>query len=199
MTEKRNKDIIMLIYLTVLTVIALVYGFMTIPNPSDQRKVRLDQQRVTDLGQLQYAIDDQYRLDQALPETINDIRDNSYSPSQSLIKTDPETGASYEYKMGTPMTYQLCATFTTDSEKEKMTADENNYSYASFKSKFPHGIGKKCFDFEVYPANNYPINGVWPSYTPVRGGAQMMDVPVGEKPASPPATKPAMAAPQQDN
>lgn len=145
----------MLLYTTVLTAIALVYGFSTIPNPSEQRELKLDHKRVSDLGKLQYNIDDYYRNNSMLPESLDSLTTNSYSYSKELSKTDPATNKPYEYILQTDQAYQLCATFTTDSAKEKDDYDSENYNYSTYKSKFGHKEGRQCFDFQAPP--NYDI------------------------------------------
>ena len=59
MTEKLN-NIIFITFITVLTLAAAIFGFLAIPSPDDQRKIELDQKRVSDLGQIQYTIDNYY-------------------------------------------------------------------------------------------------------------------------------------------
>ncbi len=153
MIENR-KTYFMLLYTTVLTVIALVYGFSTIPNPSAQRELKLDHKRVTDLGELQYQIDDYYRNNNILPESLDNLTTTTYSYSQELSKTDPDTNKPYEYIKITDQTYQLCAIFTTDSAKEKDSYDNENYDYNTYKSKFGHKEGRQCFDFQAPASYN---------------------------------------------
>jgi hypothetical protein len=151
----------MLLFATLLTGIALVYGFSTIPNPAMQREFKLDHRRVSDLGQLQYGIEEFYRTKRFLPATLSDMATSSYSYSGNVATTDPVTSVTYEYTVMSEKTYQLCATFTTDSAKEEDAYDSENYKYTTYKSKFEHPQGKKCFDFTaptLYEenSNNYP-------------------------------------------
>ncbi|HZE87697.1 MAG TPA: hypothetical protein VE090_05865 [Methylomirabilota bacterium] len=179
------KDLFSLIYITVLTVLAGVYGFMIIPSPALQRERLLDHKRVTDLGQIQYTIDDYYHKANQLPQTLEALSTNSYAPSTPLTKIDPQTSKPYEYQITNQLSYKLCATFTTDSSKEApSTYDDQNYNYTSFRDKFKHAIGTKCFIFSVVPTNQNQLP--WPSYPP--GKIHILPLPIGSKSAVEPLT-----------
>ena len=179
MIEKRNS-IIMLIFATILTVVALIYGFSAIPSPMQQRVLKLDHKRVSDLGQLQYSVEDYYQNNGILPQTLDVLEENSYSPSETLDKTDPETKKPYEYTLVTPNSYKLCATFTTDSSQQSSSYDDENYTYDTYKSKFKHPKGYYCFTLHVR-ANLYN-----PSPIPLdqSEGATILPIPVGTNAAS---------------
>lgn len=180
MTGKLNKDIIALIYASVLTGIALVYGFMSVPAPSNQRQITLDHRRVSDLGELQASLTNYYTTNHQLPGLLDQVTDNTYNGSGVLNKQDPETHEPYEYQVTGALSYTLCATFTTNSLKEDPSQydsyDDNNYDYASFKNTFKHGIGKTCFPLRV---NNYLYNTTNSELSYPQKGAQIMNVPAG--------------------
>lgn len=152
-----NKETIALIFVSMLTVLAVVYGFSTIPNPAQQRAIKLDHQRVSDLGKLKQGIETYYYDKNLLPTSLKDVETNKYSYYDALNTLDPETGQSYEYLVTNPTDYQLCATFTTDSTKEADNEyDSENYNYSMYKKDFEHPIGRKCFSFSVQPTYQYP-------------------------------------------
>jgi hypothetical protein len=161
MTEKRlNKDTLSLIYMTILSVAALVYGFTTIPSPTQQREIKLDHERVSDLGQINYTISDYYTNHQQLPKALEDLPGNSYSTGTPLVTKDPETNKPYEYIVTSETSYKLCATFATSSLKEdRYTYDDSNYTYSSFSDQFRHGKGYQCFIKTVPPRAVAPIGG----------------------------------------
>lgn len=184
-----NKDTWSLIYITALTVAALLYGFSTIPSPSQQRDIKLDHERVSDLGQLNFSINEYYTNHEQLPKSLDELTDNAYAPGTPLIKEDPVTHQQYEYIITSLTSYKLCATFASDSTKEAQYAyDEDNYNYSSFSDNFKHGKGHICFIKTVPPAIT-PIGG--------DGGGSNTRIPMKtiptiyeispEKPASPPA------------
>jgi hypothetical protein len=149
MIEKHNKTYFMLGFTAILAIIALVYGFSTIPSPAQERLLQFDHRRVSDLGKIQYSIDDYFRTNEQLPHDIDSLHSNVYSYSESLSKADPETKQPYEYQVLTPNRYRLCALFMTDSRTEtySYSYDDENYNYSSFKRKFEHPKGPYCFDF----------------------------------------------------
>jgi hypothetical protein len=161
MTEKQhNKDILSLGYITVLAIAALVYGFTTIPSPTQQRDIKLDHERVSDLGQINYTISEYYTNHQQLPKGLNDLPGNGYATGTPLVTTDPVTHQEYEYIVTSDTSYKLCATFATSSTNEARYAyDENNYTYSSFSEQFRHGKGDTCFIKTVPPQAVAPIGG----------------------------------------
>jgi hypothetical protein len=163
MTENR-KTIVMIIFATILAVSALVYGFSVIPTPAQQRELKLDHKRVSDLGEIQFSIDEYYRNSHRLPASLDELTTNTYYASKELGKTDPETKQSYEYSIVSEKTYQLCATFTTDSEKEMDYYDSENYNYSSFKAKFKHPKGRYCFDLDAPVVYTQPTAAPLPTY-----------------------------------
>src|SRR5437762_12369138 len=102
MTGKLSKDLLMLIFATILTLIALVYGLARVPNPAQQRAYKLDHHRVSDLGMLQYTIDNLYQRKPNLPHSLDEVTINSYSYSTLLNKKDPETNQPYQYRLTSP-------------------------------------------------------------------------------------------------
>ena len=140
----RKKDRISIIYITILTVIALVYGFMTIPSPAEQRKIVEDHRRVSDLGAIKQNIEDYYTAHKTLPQSLEEVKPISLK--------DPETNAQYEYRIlyEVPPYIQLCANFTTDSAKDNpYETDSSNYTYQSYSGNFPHPKGHYCFKLNI--------------------------------------------------
>src|SRR5689334_14627785 len=138
------QDIIVLIVVTILSVLAGIYGFSRIPSPAKQHAIKLDHKRIADLANIQYSITDYAQTNDALPTSLDQVKTQRYSTTP-LEKTDPETNVPYEYTVISSTSYQLCATFTTDSSKEDANYyDSDNYVYSADKTKFAHGIGPKC-------------------------------------------------------
>lgn len=183
MTEKiMNKDFIALLFVSILAVIAVVYGFTTIPSPAKQREFKLDHKRVSDLGLIQSTIESYYMNNHILPETLDVIEDNRYTYGQSLSKIDPENGQPYEYHVNGQTSYQLCATFITDSTQKNdyITYDTENYMYSSYKKKFEHSVGHKCFDFTVQRYNTIKDSFDRAiSEETVPSGARIITLPIG--------------------
>lgn len=149
-----NKDTIALIFVSFLTVAAVVYGFSTIPNPAKQRALKLDHKRVTDLAEIQKSISAYYTENNMLPQNITGLT-KQYYDSEIVNTKDPETGKEYEYITTGPTSYQLCATFATSSAEEANAYDSENYLYSRYKKDFPHPVGYQCFPFSETPKYQY--------------------------------------------
>src|SRR5579872_7513909 len=148
MTVKQNtKNIIAIIYMTVLSVIAFAYGLTIIPSPIVVITLSLDHKRVVDLGELQTAVDSYYRDNGILPRQLSQLTTNT-DPNSPLDRTDPQTKQSYEYYQVDAITYKLCATFTTSSLKEDQSEtdyDITNPDYTLYSNQFKHPTGHFCF------------------------------------------------------
>jgi hypothetical protein len=151
--------------------VAVVVGLFLSGSPTQERARRFDEQRVADLQQIAAAVD-QYSSNKAniepmIPPSLITLTGLREVYVRSIH--DPSTNEPYGYNPLTKTTYQLCATFETDSSKDPNLAMDTGNTF------WLHGAGLKCFDLEV--AKN------------IQGKQYPMAVP--EQPAtpeSPPAT-----------
>lgn len=122
----------------ILVVIALVYGFMNIETPTEVREMKLDDQQVSDLQDMQWRVEEYYRVEKALPGDISVLYEGAIPPQA------PSDRAPYQYNIIDETSYELCANFVHDSQ----TAG-NYRSIASPLTKdnynWDHGTGSKCF------------------------------------------------------
>lgn len=145
-----KKDKIALVYITLLTLFAVVYGFSIIPSPLRQQILAYDQQRVVDLGEIQSSVEDYYQTNNTLPNSLDDLS-NTYDSSNQLDITDPQTKQPYEYTILNPTSYQLCAVFTHSSLNEKQSPEETTSvaNYPAFSYQFKHPAGHYCFTKQI--------------------------------------------------
>ncbi len=102
-----------------VVVSAIVLGFSIIGSPFNQRLLKYDEQKVSDLQ----SIDNQIRRyvfdNKSLPEKLSDI---NYTPP-----VDKQNSKPYEYKKNNEDSYELCAEFNKMSEtKPGQTSDWNH-------------------------------------------------------------------------
>lgn len=140
---------------SLVVLVSVVAGFFLVGSPAQQRKVRFDDQRVSDLVSIQYEITNYYQnKDGKLPATLKDLTN---SLSGFIVPVDPSTGASYEYATKGALTFELCATFETDS-----VGDQANYTtpYRAYGENYygnwNHGTGRTCFERTIDP-DLYPL------------------------------------------
>ncbi len=150
--------------------LALVFGFIMMGSPAMQRKIRFDDQRVSDLQSIQWQVVNHYQQYGVLPTNLSQTVD---SLSSYMIPTDPE-GESYEYIKGSDKySFTLCANFSLSTdESNKYKESYNGISYAplgamesvssrpySPDAKFDswaHSSGRACFDRIIDPVR-YPL------------------------------------------
>lgn len=139
-TQISNTPKIMAIIVSIIVLIVLVFGFVIFGSPALARKIKFDNQRTSDLLNIQNAVTDYYRANNnVLPKNL-DILSQGTSYYLSGVK-DPETAVKYEYQIVSQNQYKLCANFSLDSSVQ----DRNNYVYPASEN-FTHGVGRVCFD-----------------------------------------------------
>lgn len=137
--KQANFDKIFILLSTIGVIIGIVAGFWLLGSPFKQRQLRADEQRLQDLYQIAFKLNEQainngtvnktFQLPDSLPETE---------------KTDPITAKPYNYKRLNDTDYKLCAEFATNSKAEPAINDEPP------KQKFwQHPAGLHCFQFNV--------------------------------------------------
>ena len=107
---------------TVLVLGAIFMAFAIVGTPQDARRRKADAQRVDHLTKIAESV------------------------SQSeLTLTDPTTHRPYEYRKIDANTFELCATFETDTIVNR-SADESGYNYYDSGNTFrKHHAGRQCF------------------------------------------------------
>jgi hypothetical protein len=119
---------------TIVVGIAVITGLILSGSPANERLRRFDQERISDLQEIQYSsIEAYYDRFGALPESLEIAMKNS--PSSPEIYTDPETNVFYDYSIVSKKEYQLCAMFSLPS-KEQTDPVSAMWSHASGYSCF---------------------------------------------------------------
>ena len=139
-------------------------------SPAKQRSLRLDNQRVTDLQNIQDRVINYWQQKEKLPIVLNDLADpiSNYS-----IPVDPEfnKGNVYEYIVKDKLSFELCATFSLDTPKGWQESNYSNINGPAFPSdvnvgstvaypagavnqSWNHSVGRTCFsrtiDKDIY-------------------------------------------------
>lgn len=120
-------------------------------SPRTQRLLRYDSQRVSDLTNLQYSITDYYRNKQALPQSLEMLKDPLMG---TYIPTDPQTSAEYGYEKTGATTFSLCADFNLPQVTTSADADKLNYEVQTAIEQsmtWPHQAGHTCFERTIDP------------------------------------------------
>jgi hypothetical protein len=118
----------------VLVAAAVVAGLFFSGSPSEQRLLRLDDRRVTDLNRLSMAATNRWTAGRGLAGTSADLVDGRLL---SRLPVDPVTDEPYEYRTTGPLAFEVCGVFDRPSRPELA------------RDFWFHGAGRHCFEFEV--------------------------------------------------
>jgi len=121
---------------SVLVLLVLALGFANSDTPSEVREMRLDQQQIQNLQDMEWRINDHFNINNALPVTIEELYTGIPVPAA------PEGRDAYTYSILDEDTYELCATFVYSSQPgaETIPAVRNEYN------NWDHGTGNVCFE-----------------------------------------------------
>lgn len=142
-----NTNRILAVTLSAIVTIAIVAGIIVAGTPAEERTRRADEQRVTDLQNLTYAIDTHYVNEGTLPETTEQAARQPNVYVQRI--TDPQSNEPYTYRATGETTYQLCATF-----EEPTPAVPERAEVPPELSFWSHDAGTHCYDFDADIAVN---------------------------------------------
>ena len=130
----------------------IVCGIVVAGSPFKQRLVKFDIQKVNDLQEIQSQTIFYWQQKQKLPATLGDLTD---SISGFKAPTDPQSGASYEYRTTGTLSFQLCADFNVSSGDAQVGAIRAVPAYPMGVSggtdNWQHGAGTQCFDRTIDP------------------------------------------------
>lgn len=133
---------------------AIVAGFFVVGSPKEERMRRFDSERVAHLRELQWNIIEYWQSKRKLPARLADLND----PTRGVIvPVDPDPdkkGEPYGYEIKGPETFELCATFQTETVSQdispriakKPIPAEPSLGGVSGGDVWTHGPGRVCFD-----------------------------------------------------
>jgi len=128
---------LLVVAVTLVVIATLVASIMVLGSPGKQRQLRLDERRVGDLIGIKNAITFYVNQHDALPLDLGALANQ---PNLRIRRTDPETGAPYEYASVGGRSYRLCAVFAASSQGDRIPAPYFN------EMGWEHGPGRQCFD-----------------------------------------------------
>ena len=140
-----------------IVAVATIGGFFLIGSPFQERLRRFDERRVQHLQEIQWQVISYWQRKDKLPARLDDLRD----PISGFIPpSDPETGASYEYRVSGPLIFELCAAFKTAETFGPKIGPRPVGPGLDSTYNWMHGTGRVCFeraiDPELYPPFREP-------------------------------------------
>jgi hypothetical protein len=140
-----------------ITVGTLVYAFIIIGSPNQERLRKIDQQKIYDLQNIQYKILDYWQKQSRIPASLNVLNDPIYS---FTVPHDPDfrsgkNSSDYVYTVIDSNTFELCATFNIENQEEKSIYDNPYPPEMSHDNNWTHTKGNQCFK-RVLDKTKYP-------------------------------------------
>lgn len=100
-----------ILFLGIFVLSLVIVGFSIVGSPIYQQQVRLDEIRLNNFSQIKLEIENYYRKNSSLPANLQTINNQG-----NLQLNDPKDKTPYHYEILSPISYKLCANFSTDSQ-----------------------------------------------------------------------------------
>lgn len=137
----------------VIILVFIIIGFSVLGSPQTQRLLRYDNQKISDLQNIQWQVISYWQARGAVPESLAEIKAQQYAS----IPTDPQSKSDYEYRKTGLMTFELCAQFNMEDMTNKNAGMVPAYppSYAKESiiqnDNWNHRTGYQCFSRVIDP------------------------------------------------
>lgn len=144
---------------SVIVLLCIILGFGVLGSPRSQRLIRYDNQKISDLQNVQWQVISYWQTNGALPKSLADI---AASQPYINIPKDSQSQVGYEYRVTGDMTFELCAEFNRE-DLQRDTKTKGYMPSGAVYDKYDviqnniwnHGAGRTCFsrviDPEIYP------------------------------------------------
>jgi len=144
----------------ILVLVGIVYGMVIAGSPAERRMERFDNERISDLRNIQSQVVNYWQKKEVVPGSLTDLQD---SLSGYVVPADPSTKEPYEYSRTGELSFQLCATFSLDKDGSDDSLRRPNYysdygviqvdqyGYKTNSLNWDYVSGRNCFDREIDP------------------------------------------------
>lgn len=123
---------------------SIIWGFAVLGSPRTQQLLKYDQQKVSDLQNINSQIQNYFYDKNILPAALAEMSNSNYSFSP-INATDKQTNKPYEYIRVSKTEYQLCAEFNKALNSK------------DYPTSWEHDAGHFCFKKVISSNNlNYP-------------------------------------------
>ena len=134
----------------VIIIGSIVWGFSVLGSPRTQRLIKYDEQKVSDLQNINNQINSYYYNNKnVLPSSLSDISQFNYAS----VPIDQQGGELYGYDKKSEISYWLCAEFNTDSRKNDKSARPYRDDIVYGGNPWTHPAGHYCFVLIVNQQN----------------------------------------------
>lgn len=133
-----------------IIIIAFVASWFFIESPTLTRAKRLDQNLINNINTIENAVNSYSEKYKKLPDNLEEVKNNRDIYLNQMSFIDSETGAPIEYKKTSDQTFELCATFRTDTKNIDIRD-----TYYTDPSK-AHLSGYQCVNGVVWSNDKMP-------------------------------------------
>ncbi|HTE49094.1 MAG TPA: DUF5671 domain-containing protein [Candidatus Paceibacterota bacterium] len=134
------------IFSAVVIIVSIIWGFAVLGSPRTQRLIKYDEQKVSDLQNINNQITSYYSNQGTLPYNLEEMGNGNYYVAQ----VDSQNQKPYEYVKNSDTTYNLCAEFNKASDDKSNTAYPKYPSYGG-NITWSHPAGHYCFNETINP------------------------------------------------
>jgi hypothetical protein len=133
------------IVVAVVILATIIWGFVVMGSPQSQRLIRLDNQKIYDLQNLQYQVINYWQVNGSIPEKWEGMM------------LDVQTQKPYEYKKTGAIMFELCAEFNKAGMMNQnqyptmMRATYPDKVGAVQNDNWNHQMGRQCFEKTIDP------------------------------------------------
>jgi len=153
--EKARQSVLIGWIAGALVLASIVGGFLIIGSPASQRLYRFDDQKISELQNIQSQVVNYWQLKKKLPLSLADLEDPLYGFS---VPQDSQTNTPYVYRITDKLSFELCATFNKESRSSASTAIRPVYpSGGIVDENWTHEAGEQCFIRTIDPERFPPV------------------------------------------
>lgn len=144
-----------------LIILTIAAGMLIIGTPNQVRLYRFDDQKVSDLQNIQSQIINYWQQEGTLPPSLSSLND---SINGFTVPSDGQTGGSYSYQILGTYSFELCANFNAPTQSDSPSLNSysqpmpaGTYGADLTLSDWYHVAGQSCFTRTIDP-KRYPVN-----------------------------------------
>lgn len=162
--KNKNHNLLFALGSSTIILAGIIWAFVSVGTPTQQRLMRFDQKRVEDLQLIQSQIINYWQQKGFLPAKLTDLDD---SIAGFALPVDPEfvKGKNYEYQINSSSQFELCATFDLTSVDNDLINSSNKTIALPAQDRsltgWSHSKGRNCFerqiDSDLYPPFKFKI------------------------------------------
>lgn len=139
-----------------VVIVSIISGFFIMGTPGQVRLQRFDDQKVSDLQNIQYQIINYLQTKQVLPMNLRELEDPL---AGYVLPKDPQSGQDYGYRITkAPYSFEVCADFNTDSKTGSTAASPALHIGGADAETWRHVASQTCFERTIDPDKYPPFN-----------------------------------------